>query len=106
MGSITLFYILTTSSKLKVIGNLITDTYRLLILNSVGIYYVKELILLNNENYTLIPSRSSREKYIETIYNHTMELFEESHKLISFTTSTNLKISSKNYKNNNAKYFY
>ena len=98
MGSITLFYILTTSSKLKVIGNLITDSYRLLILNSVGIYYVKELILLNNENYTLIPSRSNREKYIETIYNHTMELFEESHKLISFTTSTNLKFSSKNYK--------
>jgi hypothetical protein len=69
MGIISLYYILNSADKVKKIGNLVTNSYRLLILNSVGVYYIKELILLNNENYTSIPSKSTREEYIQLIFN-------------------------------------
>ena len=42
--ALTLYYILYASNKVNKIGNLVTNSYRLYILNSVGIYYVKELI--------------------------------------------------------------
>jgi len=98
MGCISLYYILHSAEKSKKIGTLVTNSYRLLILNSVGVYYVKELILLNNENYTSIPSRSNREEYIQMIYNKSMDLFIQSHNLISESTSSTLTFSKKNYK--------
>ena len=98
MGIISLYYILNSADKVKKIGNLVTNSYRLLILNSVGVYYIKELILLNNENYTSIPSKSTREEYIQLIFNKSMNLFIESHKLLSASTSSVLTFSKKNYK--------
>ena len=59
------------------------NTYRLLIFNSIGSYYVRELTLLNNENYTLIPSKYSKVEYTIGILNKTEYLFQQSHDLLS-----------------------
>ena len=98
IGGTNLYYIIHTSDEIKNIGFLIMNTYRLLIFNSVGAYYIRELTLLNNENYTQIPSRFPRNIYIETTFNKTMDLFKEMHQLLTFTTGVSLKISKKNYK--------
>ena len=98
IGIISLYYIISSSKKVKKIGNLVTNSYRLLIFNSIGSYYVRELILLNNENYTLIPSKLKREQYIKTVSEKTLLLFEESHNLLTGTTGSNLKLSKKNKK--------
>ena len=98
IGIFLLFYIIKFSKEVKQIGTLVMNSYRLLIFNSIGSYYVRELTLLNNENYTLIPSKNSKENYTITIINNTFSLFEQIHKLLSHTAVSNIKISEKNKK--------
>ena len=98
IGGLNLFFIFFSQNKLKKIGNLVTISYRLLVYNSVSSYYVKELILLNNENYTSIPSRSSREKYINSIYKKSMDIFFEMQELITLTSSSTFSFSDSAYK--------
>ena len=96
MGGISLYYIIYSSSLVRKMGILVTNTYRLLIFNSIGPYYVRELTLLNNENYTLIPSKSSRDDYINKVLNKTFEVFQQYHSLLTITNSYNLKLKKKN----------
>ena len=98
IGIFLLFYIIKFSKEVKQIGTLVMNSYRLLIFNSIGSYYVRELTLLNNENYTLIPSKNSKENYTITIINNTFSLFQQIHKLLSHTAVSNIKISEKNKK--------
>ena len=76
---------------------LIINSYDLLAYNCLGIYYSKELVLLNNENYTKFPY-DNREEYINNILNQTLTIFIKEHELITYIISSFLKISSKNYK--------
>ena len=98
IGIFVLFYIIEFSKEVKHIGTLVMNSYRLLIFNSIGAYYVRELTLLNNENYTSIPSKNSKENYTITIINETLSLFEQIHNLLSQTAVSNIKISKKNKK--------
>ncbi len=98
IGIISLCYMDFSSKKAKNIGNLVTYSYRLLVLNNIEIYYIKELILLNNENYTSIPSKKTREEYIEIIFNRSKELSIEVNKIIFLICASNFKFSSSNYK--------
>ena len=93
MGLISLFYILSSLSLIKMNSELIINSYLLLIYNSLGIYYSKELILLNNENYTNIPSKLKREDYLNFMYNNTHRIFITSHKLISNIIASPIKLS-------------
>ena len=98
IGSISLYYIIISSKNVKNIGNLVTNSFQLLVLNNIGIYYIKELILLNNENYTSIPSRKTREEYIEVIFNRTKDVFIEVNELIVLICSSTFEFSASNSK--------
>ena len=94
IGFIILFFILHSIKIIKMNSELIMNSYLLILFNYKGIYYTKELILLNNENYTEIPSRNSRNEYLTNIYNSTQEICFESHKLIANTIASPIKLSS------------
>ena len=98
LGTLNLLFLIDSTDEIKNIGLLIMYSYRLLIFNSVGAYYIRELTLLNNENYTKFPSRASRNEYIDITFNKTTVLFQQMHELLSLTTGLTLKISKKNYK--------
>ena len=93
IGFITLYYILFCINIIKMNSELIINSYLLLIYNSIGIYYTKELILLNNENYTNIPTKKTREEYLDFMYNNTHRIFLLSHKLISYEIASPIKLS-------------
>ena len=75
---------------------LIINSYDLIAYNCLGTYYSKELVLLNNENYTKFPY-DNRDEYINSILNNTLKIFIKEHELITYMISSFLKISSKNY---------
>ena len=97
IGCIALFYILYSIKIIKMNSQLIMNSYLLILYNCRGIYYTKELILLNNENYTEIPSKKSRNEYLNDIYNTTHEICFKSHKLISNSIASPIKLSSNAY---------
>ena len=97
IGCISYYYIIYSSRQSKKISNIVIYTIRLYVLNSIGIYRIKELILLNNENYTSIPTRKTREEYIDLIYSRSKELFIEINELIALTCTSNYKFSKSNF---------
>ena len=102
------FYLIYKFSIFKQIFNLITFSYKLSIINNLSIFYVKELVLLNNENYTNFPSNENRIDYINRIKNITSTMFYEMHKSITKIISTTLTFSKKNFEiiNNTKIYLY
>ena len=93
IGFISLYYILYSIKLIKMNSELIINSYLLLIYNSLGIYYTKELVLLNNENYTNLPTKNTREEYLDFIYYNTRRIFFTSHQLISTTIASPIKLS-------------
>ena len=71
------------------------NSFDLIVLNCKGVYYTRELILLNNENYTKFPS-NDREEYALNLTNETLNIFIKAHELITYIISSFLKISKKN----------
>ena len=93
---ITLLYINSFLKEIKENSILINNSYLLIVLNSYGIYYCRELILLNNENYTELPTRNSRDIYISSIYNNILDVFHQSQTYIAEIVSSTLKLSKDN----------
>ncbi len=102
------FYLIYKFSIFKQIFNLITFSYQLSIINNLSIFYIKELVLLNNENYTNFPSNENRIDYIKRIKNITSTMFYEMHNAVTKIISTTLKFSKKNFEiiNNTKIYIY
>ena len=65
-------------------------------MNSIGIYYCRELILLNNYNYTELPTRNSREVYIDEIFEDVLQVFHKSQTYIAEIVSSTLPMSKNN----------
>jgi hypothetical protein len=75
--------------------SLIYDSYNLIENTINSVYHVRELILLNNPKYTNIYQK--REDYIQNNTNILLNIFAESHDLLTDVVTTNLPISSSNY---------
>ena len=97
IGIFLLFFILYLCDMLNEISILINYSYRLLLLSNINTYYVKELILLNNENYTNVPSKLTIDEYKTSVYKTIYDSFNKTHKMIIKLISTTLKISKKNF---------
>ena len=95
IGFLILMKILDTHEIIK--ENIILSEYSfdLLLYNCKGVYYIRELILLNNENYTKFPS-NNREEYALHLTNQTLNLFIKSHELITYMISSFFQITEKN----------
>lgn len=65
-------------------------------MNSYGIYYTRELTLLNDVNYTSIPG--NKEDYQTSCINSTVNIFINSHDVITYIMTTFLSISASNQK--------
>ena len=68
-----------------------------MLLSNINTYYVKELILLNNENYTNIPSKLTRDEYKKAVYDTISSSFNKTHQMIIKIISTTLSISKKKF---------
>ena len=98
IGILSLYLVLNKISILKENCHLIFNSYLLIAINSYGTYYVKEKILLNNENYTNIPTTKSREEYIQFINSNILDTFFTHDRLLNEILESDLTISKKRQK--------
>ena len=95
-GTALLVNVITSQITIKENIELIFHSYLLKVVNSYGVYYARELVLLNNINYTTIPFE--REKYRQSILEHVVFIFVRSHDLITYAMTTFLTFSEANQK--------
>ena len=96
IGLFSMFFINSFLNDIKENSILINDSYMLIVMNSFGIYYCRELILLNNENYTEVPTRNSRDIYVQSIFQNLLDVFHKSQSYIAEIVSSTLPLSKKN----------
>ena len=94
IGTAILVILLNAFTTLNENTLIIFYAYQLLIMNSYGVYYTRELTLLNDELYTKLPSE--RSAYITSCLNNTINIFTQSHELITYIMTTFLSISPHN----------
>ena len=75
---------------------MINNSYLISVYNTYIIYYVREIILLNNENYTNFPARTTREIFYERIINETLNLYSIYNNLITEIFQSMITFSNKN----------
>ena len=88
-------YILKGIKTIKSCSKIILNSGMMMELNSISIFYIRELTLLNNENYTSFPSRLNKEEYIDLIKNTLIAIFIKFDGFVQEDTSTNLDYSNK-----------
>ena len=81
---------------IKTISIMINNSYLISVYNTYIIYYVREIILLNNENYTNFPARTTREIFYERIINETLNLYSIYNNLITEIFQSMITLSNKN----------
>ena len=86
--------VLTSYKTLNENVTIINYAYYLIVMNSYGIYYTRELTLLNSENYTSIPG--DRNIYRENCINSTVDIFINSHDVITYIMTSFLSVSESN----------
>ena len=86
---ISLIYILKGIDIVKKCCKLLNNSNHIIVMNSIGIYYVRELTLIYNENYTNYPSKENRSDYLNSTINHLNEVFE----LLDKSIAENIEIS-------------
>ena len=86
--------VLTSYKTLNENVTIINYAYYLIVMNSYGIYYTRELTLLNSENYTSIPG--DRNTYRENCINSTVDIFINSHDVITYIMTSFLSVSESN----------
>lgn len=94
IGTAILVILLNAFTTLNENTLIIFYAYQLLIMNSYGVYYTRELTLLNDELYIKLPSE--RSTYITSCLNNTINIFTQSHELITYIMTTFLSISPRN----------
>ncbi len=96
IGIFSLIYVNSFLKDIKENSILINDSYMLIVMNSFGIYYCRELILLNNNNYTELPTRNSKDIYVNEIFENVLQVFHKSQTYIAEIVSSTLPMSKKN----------
>ena len=111
MTVIAMVYILNSIKIIKKCSILILNSGNLMGLNGEGIFYIRELTLLNNENYTSYPSKLNKNDYTKLITSNLLDLFlifdnyisEDISIKINYYKETKYEISEKEYKIENIK---
>jgi len=97
MTILFIVYILKTIKTIKLCSKIILNSGMMMGLNSISIFYIRELTLLNNENYTNFPSRLNKEDYIELVKKEVISIFIKFDKLVQEDISISLDYSNKTY---------
>ena len=95
-GFFIYFFIMKNLKVLKTNSKMINNSYLLSVYNTYIIYYVREIILLNNENYTNFPARTTREIFYERIVNETFKIYAIYNDLITEIFQSFISLSNKN----------
>ncbi len=88
-------YILKGIKTIKSCSKIILNSGMMMGLNSIAIFYIRELTLLNNENYTSFPSRLNKDDYIELIKKELVSIFIKFDGYVQEDISTSLDYSNK-----------
>ena len=100
-GVAILVIIIITLNHIEENIKLVRYSLYLLFLNTYEAYYIRELTLLNNENYTQIPY--NRSYYTTKCYNNALEFFTRSNEYLTNLLTTHLSLSKENeFKLNNS----
>ena len=91
-GILSLVAILTSLNTLKENIIIIENSLQILLYNSYGLFYVRELTLLNNKYYTNI-QHDNRTQYINYCLNQTLLYFKQIHELMAYIFTSTLKLS-------------
>ena len=89
LSMVSLLYILYGINIVKKCCKLLNNSNHIIVMNSIGIYYVRELTLIYNENYTNYPSKENRSDYLNSTINHLYEVYE----LLDKSIAENMEIS-------------
>ena len=76
-------------------SNLVLNSGDLMGYNGEVIFYIRELTLLYNENYTLFPSKYNRDDYIESVIDTLLLLFEKIDNMIAYNIAVDINFSDK-----------
>ena len=93
MTILSMIYILNSIQIIKYNSILILNSGMMMGINGISVFYVKELILLNNENFTSYPTRLSKSDYVNLIYNELLLIFTEFDKYVAEDISIPLEVS-------------
>ena len=93
MTIISMIYLKNGINIIKKCSNLVFNSGNIMGYNEEAIFYIRELTLLYNENYTSFPSRFNREKYINLVINNLLNIFEKIDSMIAYNSAVDIDLS-------------